>query len=110
VPAGVEELTDTVSVDVAVPPELSVTLVGLRDAESPEEETVEVSVIVPAKPWRLVRVIVDVDEEPSGVVSFVGLAETLKLVMKSVAPKYRARRARSMMLTVPSALRSALGL
>jgi len=57
-----EELT--VSVDVAVPPLVSVMLEGFRDAVRPEGETFVERETVPAKPLRLVRVIVGMAEEP----------------------------------------------
>ena len=65
---GVDE--DTVSVDVADPPEVSVMLVWLSDAVEPAEGTNEVErVTVPEKPLRLVRLIVEVPEDPDWTVS-----------------------------------------
>jgi len=52
-------------VDVPLPPDEIVTEAGLKERFSPAWETVEVSVIVPENPLRLVRVIVLLlDEEP----------------------------------------------
>jgi len=50
----------TVRVEVADPPALNVTLVGLNVAIAPAGEEVAVSDIVPVNPLRLVRVMVDV--------------------------------------------------
>ena len=55
-----------VSVDVAVPPLVSVMLEGFRDAVRPEGETFVERETVPAKPLRLVKVIVEIAEEPEG--------------------------------------------
>ncbi len=51
---------ERVRLDVPVPPGLSVTLVGLTDAVMPEGETDVVKLTVPANPFRLDRVIVEV--------------------------------------------------
>src|SRR6058998_213871 len=68
----------TVSVEVADPPLVRVTPVGFSEAVSPEGETVAESVMVPVKPERLVRVIVETVVEPPGTVAEVGLAVMLK--------------------------------
>ena len=68
-----------VSVDVAVPPLVSVMLEGFRDAVRPEGETFVERETVPAKPLRLVKVIVEVAEDPARIVMVGGLAEMLKL-------------------------------
>ena len=68
-----------VSVDVPVPPLVRVMLEGLTDAVRPEGETLVERETVPVKPLRLVRVIVEMAEEPAVVETMVGLAETLKL-------------------------------
>jgi hypothetical protein len=69
----------TVSVDVPVPPLVRMILEGLSDAVRPEGETLVESDTVPVNPLRLVRVMVEVAEEPAGIVIVVGLAEMLKL-------------------------------
>ena len=51
--------------EVLVPPDETVTEAGLKERFSPAWETVDVSVIVPENPLRLVTVIVLLlDEEP----------------------------------------------
>lgn len=69
----------TVRVDVPVPPPVRVILEGFRDAVRPVGETFVERETVPAKPLRLVKVMVEIAEGPDGVVRVVGLAETLKL-------------------------------
>lgn len=61
---GVVSCVDTVSVDVAVPPEVSVTLVGFTETVGPFGETDGDNVMVPPKPPRPVKVIVEVPEVP----------------------------------------------
>jgi hypothetical protein len=68
-----------VRVDVPVPPAVRAMLEGFRDAVRPEGETFVEREIVPAKPPRLVKVMVELAEVPDWVVTAVGLAETLKL-------------------------------
>ncbi len=68
----------TVRVEEAEPPEERETLPGLRDRLRPEGEPEAESVTEPAKLFRLVRAIVDVDDEPAGTVKLPGLAEMLK--------------------------------
>lgn len=68
----------TVSVDVPVPPPVSARPEGLRDVVRPVGETLVEREMVPEKPERLVRVIVDVTEEPDCTVTMGGLAEALK--------------------------------
>ncbi len=46
------------------PPDDRLTLVGLRDAVSPEGETVAERETVPVKPLRLVRLMADVPDDP----------------------------------------------
>ena len=62
VPVAVEF---AVSVDVPVPPRVRVMLEGLTDAVRPEGETFVERETVPEKPLRLVRVIVEMAEEPA---------------------------------------------
>jgi hypothetical protein len=54
----------TVSVDVPVPPLARVILEGFSDAAGPEGETVVESETVPAKPLRLVKVMVELAGVP----------------------------------------------
>ena len=54
----------TVNVDVPVPPLVRVMLEGFRDAVRPEGETFVERETVPVKPLRLVRVMVEVADEP----------------------------------------------
>ncbi len=65
----------TVKVEVAEVP--SATDVGLSDVEGPAGDTSVVSETVPVNPAKLVTVIVDVAEEPSGIVRVLGLADIL---------------------------------
>jgi len=78
VPAAVEDCAETVSVDVAVPPDERVTLEGLRVAVGPVGETTEERATAPVKPPMLVNEIVDLPDEPAGTVSVTGLAEMRK--------------------------------
>ena len=57
--------------------EVRVTLDGLNEAVIPEG-TVAVSDTEPANSFRLFRVITEVSEEPTGIVSIDGLVETTK--------------------------------
>lgn len=64
---------------VEVPEVPSVTLEGVNVQVSPVAgETVSVRVTDPVKPWRDVTVMVEVPEVPAGIVTLVGLAETVK--------------------------------
>jgi hypothetical protein len=54
-----------VSIDVPVPPPVRAMLEGLTDAVRPEGETFVERETVPAKPLRLVRVTVEMAEEPA---------------------------------------------
>ena len=69
---------ETVSVEVADPPEARVTLVGLRDGVSPAGEAEAESDTVPEKPPRLDRVIVEVAVAPAWMVRLMGLGEIVK--------------------------------
>ncbi len=66
-----------VSTEVPVPPEVSATLVGLREAVRPEGETTVESATDPAKPVRLARDTVEVLDTPVITLRLVGL-EMLK--------------------------------
>ncbi len=65
-------------VEEAVPPELRGTLVGLTEAVKPEGVTDVERLIVPVKPARLLRVMVEVPELPACTVIVLGLDETVK--------------------------------
>ncbi len=67
-----------VRVDVADPPEPSVTLAGFKDAVSPDGEADVESETVPVNPLRLDRVRVDVADCPACVVMLTELAVMLK--------------------------------
>ncbi len=54
----------TVRVEVADPPEGTMTLTGLREGVGPDGETVAAKLTVPLKPLMLVTVMVDVPDEP----------------------------------------------
>jgi hypothetical protein len=74
---GVDE--ETVRIEVPEAPELRVTLVGLRATVEPEEGTTEVErVIVPENPFRLLRLIVEVADEPAWTVRADELLEIEK--------------------------------
>ena len=84
--APTEELT--VRVEVPDPPAMTVTLVGLSDADSPDGVTVAVRLMVPANPPRLFIVMVAVPDWPAVMFTVVGLAATeksitLKLTLRS---------------------------
>jgi len=72
-----------VKVDEPVPPALSVTLVGLRDALSPEGVADVVRDTGPEKPLRLDKVIVEVWDNPLTTVRLEG-AEMTKSVIVTV--------------------------
>ena len=54
------------------------TLVGLRETDTPVGETEEESDTVPAKPFKLVSVIVDVAEDAELKVRLAGLLDIVK--------------------------------
>jgi hypothetical protein len=64
VPGTAEVLTEIVNVDVAVPPEVTVTEVGFRLAVTPVGTPETVRPGVPVKSFRDVMVMVDVPELP----------------------------------------------
>lgn len=68
VPAGVDPSVDTVRVELPEPPDASVTLLVLNDTEGPEGEIDADKDTVPAEPPRLATLIVDLAEEPVGIV------------------------------------------
>ncbi len=65
-------------VEEAVPPGLKRTLVGLTEAVRPEGATDVERLIVPVKPARLLRVIVEVPELPACSVTVLGLDKIVK--------------------------------
>jgi hypothetical protein len=68
----------TVRIEFAVPPLTRVTFAGFRLIESPDGLAIENMETVPANPFRLVRVRVDLPEEPLRIVRLEGLAEIEK--------------------------------
>ncbi len=68
----------TVRIELAVPPLRSVTFAGFRLIESPDGLAMENMETVPANPFRLVIVRVDVADEPRRIVRLEGLAEIEK--------------------------------
>jgi len=76
---GVED--DTVNMELAVPPDGSDTLAGLREAETTVGAEAE-RAIVPLNRLMLVRVIVAVPDEPDVIVRLAGLGD----MRKSFAP------------------------
>jgi len=71
-------LVVTFRVAIPVPPEFKTTLAGLRLATGPDGETDAETLRVPEKPFRLLKVIVEVPEEPAGMLSEVGFADSVK--------------------------------
>ncbi len=69
---------DTIRVDDEDPPGDRVSLAGFREVMSPEGETAAVSDRLPERPFRLVRVTVELPEEPAGTEVKAGLAEIVK--------------------------------
>jgi len=68
----------TFKVELPDPLEASVTVEGARLVAGPVGETETAMVTVPVNELRLVAVIVDIVEDPWGMVDEVGLAERLK--------------------------------
>ena len=72
--------------DVAVPPEGSVTLLGLRETVGqtktrPDEEIEALRLAVPESPLRLVRVIPEEPDDPQTMVPVVRRAENIHLLV-----------------------------
>ena len=67
-----------VRVEVALPPEVTLTLDGLIETVGPDGEETAERLTVPANPLRLVTVIVDVVEEPGEVEIDDGFADMEK--------------------------------
>ena len=73
--------TETVRVEFAVLPAVTVTVAGVRLGVSPFEPTFAVSCTLPPKLFRLLTVIVAFPNDPALIVRFVTLAVTLKSTM-----------------------------
>jgi hypothetical protein len=67
------DVVDNVRVEVPVPPDAMVTATGFNDADGPVGETETAKFTAPVKP-RLVRVIVDVADDPGVTASPLGFA------------------------------------
>ena len=74
--AGVVD--DRVRVEVADPPVERLTLAGLKLPVKPRGAADAESVTVPEKPFKLVKWIVEVGDEPDCIQRLVGLLETLR--------------------------------
>ncbi len=79
------EFVKRVNVEVADPLAGTVTIEELDEAVTPVEDTVTLSDTGPVKPFRLITVIVEALEDPAGMVTSVGLAETLKSTTLTIA-------------------------
>jgi len=78
VPVAADAETVTVKVDVADPPEVRVTEVGLNVAVTPVGAPETDRLTVPVKPYSDVTVMVEVPEEPGAMVREVGEADIEK--------------------------------
>ncbi len=74
----------TVRVDVPVPPAVRVTLAALKEVVSPVGEDTAERLTAPAKPLRLVNVMVEVAEDPTGMLD--GLARLAAIVKSDGIP------------------------
>ncbi len=72
-PVGVVDVVESVRVEVPVPPDTKVIVTGFIDADGPVEEIETAKLTAPVKP-RLVRVIVDVADDPGLTASPLGFA------------------------------------
>jgi hypothetical protein len=86
VPVGVAAEVETVSVDIPEPPETKLTVDGDSDGKTPVTDVVEASVMVPASPFWLARVMAAEPEEPRRIEMDCGLADMLK---SWAAPTFR---------------------
>ncbi len=77
-PVRVELDVQTLRVDVADPPDVTETTVGLKLVEGPAGEIVDDRVTLPLKPLTLVTVIVEVAQEPCTMLRALGLAAMVK--------------------------------
>ena len=77
-PGVAEPETATSRVDVAVPPDGNVTLLGVRVAVIPLVGGPVFSVTVPENVLRLSRVMVDMPEDPMGTLRVAGFADMAK--------------------------------
>ena len=78
VPIGVEDGTTIVRVEVLVPPDVTVTVLGLKVGAGPDGETDADKITLPEKPLMLPKLMVAVPDCPSGTVTEDGLALMLK--------------------------------
>jgi hypothetical protein len=74
----VDEVAITVIVDVRVPSEGKVTFAGLKNTDGPTLEIEAVKLTLPANPFRLARLIVELPEDSSITVRLGGLALRVK--------------------------------
>jgi len=74
----VDEVVDTVIVEILVPPEDNVRFTGLKETDSPSLEIDAVKLTVPANPLVLPRDIVVLPAEPTARDSVSGLANMVK--------------------------------
>jgi len=72
------DAVDTVKVEVPVPPEARLTLIGFNETDGPLGETVATRFTAFANPARLVRLIAEVAEEPGVTARPLGFAEMKK--------------------------------
>ena len=72
------DAVDRVKVEVPVPPDARLTLVGFNEADGPLGETAATRFTVSANPARLVSLIVDVAEDPGVKARPLGFAEMKK--------------------------------
>src|SRR5260370_26098482 len=72
-PVGVVDVVDTVKVECSVPSDARVMVTGFNDADGPVGEIETARFTVPANP-RLVKVIVDVADDPGVTASPLGVA------------------------------------
>ena len=72
-PVGVVDVVESVRVEVPVPPDTRVIVTGFVDTDGPVGETEIARFTVPANP-RLVKVIVDVADDPGLTTSPLGFA------------------------------------
>jgi len=73
----VKAVVESVRVTFVDPAPFKATYVWVRDIVGPEGETRAESVTGSGKSWRLVSVIVELADEPTATLVYVGLVETL---------------------------------
>jgi len=77
-PDGVDDVVETVRVEVPLPPAERAILVVLSEIAGPAGDIEAARLIVPLNPFRLTRAIVELPEEPAGRVMLVGLTVMAK--------------------------------